>query len=262
MRFSIITVCLNPGESLKYTLDSIINQTYKDFEVIIKDGGSTDGSLNALPDDSRFKVVSKSDKGIYDAMNEAVKEASGDYFIFMNCGDRFYDDDVLLKTDDLIGQKNAKPPCILYGDSAWKKADTVVKAASVITPKVCYLNIPCHQATFYSKDLFDERAYDLKYRIRADYEHFLYCFFERHAGFIYLDMPVCEYEGGGFSETAKNRREAHLEHKDIVKRYIPLKTRFLLKLRLILTLQAVREKLAKSKTFGSAYERVKRKFVR
>ena len=75
-------------------------------------------------------------------------------------------------------------------------------------------------------------------------------------------MPVCEYEGGGFSETAKNRREAHLEHRDIVKRYIPLKTRFLLKLRLILTLQAVREKLAKSKTFGSAYERVKRKFVR
>ena len=87
--FSILVVCLNPGVKLKNTLQSIMKQTFTDYEVIVKDGGSTDGSLDCIGKlaDCRIKQVCKKDKGIYDAMNQAVLEASGQYIYFLNCGD-------------------------------------------------------------------------------------------------------------------------------------------------------------------------------
>ena len=79
MRFSIITVCLNAGENLIETVKSTLMQTYADFEIIVKDGFSDDGSIDRLPQDSRIKLVQKKDSGIYEAMNQGIKEASGDY---------------------------------------------------------------------------------------------------------------------------------------------------------------------------------------
>ena len=80
MKFSIITVSLNSGPKLLETVENILKQTYRDFEIIVKDGGSTDESISKVKDlNSPFvKVVSEPDKGIYDAMNEAVKHATGD----------------------------------------------------------------------------------------------------------------------------------------------------------------------------------------
>ena len=72
MLFSIITVCFNAGDKLKNTLENILAQTFNDFEIIVKDGGSSDGSLDAILKDERIKVFSEKDKGIYDAMNVAV----------------------------------------------------------------------------------------------------------------------------------------------------------------------------------------------
>ena len=97
MKFSIITVSLNSGPKLLETVENILKQTYKDFEIIVKDGGSTDESLSKVKDlNSPFvKVVETPDKGIYDAMNEAVKYATGDYVLFLNAGDKFYSGDVL-----------------------------------------------------------------------------------------------------------------------------------------------------------------------
>ena len=67
-------------------------------------------------------------------------------------------------------------------------------------------NVPCHQVCFYNVRLFAERGYDVKYRVRADYEHFLYCIYDRKAEAVYVEMIVADYEGGGFSETRENRR--------------------------------------------------------
>ena len=258
MKISIITVCLNPGESLNFTMDSIIKQQYTDYEVLIKDGGSTDNSLENIPADSRFRLISGKDKGIYDAMNIALGQITGDTVIFMNCGDSFYDDSVLERIALAESEQKLKAQFIIYGDIFSKLAGTVVKSPSRITPKVCYNQIPCHQATVYSADLFQERAFDTAYRIRADYEHFLYCYFEKHTDFVYMDYPVCVYEGGGFSESRKNRKSARKEHSLIVKKYIPFNVRFSQKLRLIITLQPLREKMAKSKAFGTVYEKIRR----
>ena len=97
-KYSVIVVCLNAGQRLCDTVKSILGQTYRNFEVVIKDGGSTDGSVEALASayqDSRLHVHRQKDNGIYDAMNQAVKLAAGTYFLFLNAGDSFYDEHVL-----------------------------------------------------------------------------------------------------------------------------------------------------------------------
>ena len=129
-------VCLNAGERLKETIDSILNQKYSNYEVIIKDGGSTDGSIQALPKDERIHLYEQKDNGIYDAMNQAVGYATGDYFIFLNAGDSFYSDTVLNKiTDETLSDteestgvesKDNEFPDIVYGNLYHKALDTAV----------------------------------------------------------------------------------------------------------------------------------------
>ena len=113
MRFSIIVVSLNAGEELKKTVDSVLAQTYKDYEILIKDGGSEDGSLERIPGDERIRIVSQPDCSIYDAMNQAVMEAQGDYFLFLNCGDYLYSHLVLGKVAKALAME---PGDIYYGD--------------------------------------------------------------------------------------------------------------------------------------------------
>lgn len=267
IKFSVITVCLNPGESLKSTLASIEKQTYTNYEVIIKDGGSTDGSMEFIPTDERFRLVDEPDTGIYDAMNIAIKYATGDVLIFMNCGDDFHSETVLSETVEKIEkwlrEKNTESlegiKAIFYGDAFNDLSETVAKAPSVITEKVCYNGIPCHQAIFYSKEIFKEKIYDCKYKIRGDYDHFLYFFFKGNADFIYLDLVVCDYEGGGFSESKKNRKRNSDEHKEICAKYISVSHRALYRGRLIVTLQPLRAAIARSKRFGGLYEKIRRK---
>ena len=109
--FSIIVVSLNPGERLKQTLNSILEQTYTDYEVIVKDGGSKDVSLDFLKEEGilekhpQIRLIVQPDKSIYDGMNQAVSYVNGKYVQFLNCGDLFYDKTVLEKTAEYIKSK-------------------------------------------------------------------------------------------------------------------------------------------------------------
>ena len=106
--FSIVVVCLNPGEKLTETVNSILSQQYGNYEIIIKDGGSADGSLEKLPADSRIRLLTCKDSGIYDAMNQALPMITGQYVLFLNCGDLFYNDTVLFDMAKVIeNKKNA-----------------------------------------------------------------------------------------------------------------------------------------------------------
>ena len=104
MKFSIIVVCLNPGTKLNQTLDSILAQTCPDFEVIVKDGGSRDGSIESMRTDGRIHLYQEPDHSIYEAMNQAVSHVTGDYILFLNCGDLFYDKEVLAHTAQFMEQ--------------------------------------------------------------------------------------------------------------------------------------------------------------
>ena len=107
MRFSIIVVTLNAGEKLKETVQSVLAQQFTDYEIVVKDGGSTDGSVEKLPQDARLMVYVRKDKGIYDAMNQAVEFAKGQYVLFLNCGDFFYDQTVLTRADAALAAAEA-----------------------------------------------------------------------------------------------------------------------------------------------------------
>ncbi len=253
--FSIIVVCLNPGEKLKQTVDSILEQTEKNVEIIIKDGNSTDGAVDALEKRENIHVIKQADKGIYDAMNQAAVQARGEILFFLNCGDCFHDKTVLENVWKSAQGSHAK---IFYGNIFSMLTNSVVPSNPHMDAFGCYRNVPCHQACFYRKELFEERGYLLQYKVRADYEHFLWCFFEKEAAPLYIPILVADYEGGGFSETRENKKISAKEHKEITSKYMSRSQLFKYKLILAVTLAPLRSKMAESEHFSKIYNSLKK----
>lgn len=284
MRFSIITVSFCSGEKLKETLLSVAKQTCTDYEVIVKDGGSTDGSTDFLKARkqidacdavmgeeflSRVHFFEGEDKGIYDAMNQAVEHASGEFVLFLNCGDVLADERVLERVAAVISDVRAtnceekktadgrQKTYVFYGDTFSDKTKVIIASAPRITGFTCYRNIPCHQSCFYSTELCKKKPYDLQYRIRADYDHFLWCFYRAQAEFVHVDFPVSSYEGGGYSESKENKKRDKLEHKQITSSYMGKAELLKYKAIMALTLAPLRRKMAESKVFSKVYHSLK-----
>lgn len=291
MTFSIIVVCLNAGDKLRETIESIRSQTEQDYEVIIKDGGSVDSATqdylreyeqlregNLSQDGMMHGIVRlyrSSDKGIYDAMNQAVQYIRGDYVLFLNCGDSFYDDEVLSRVKRHIAQADRRgvqhleqaekaltSRYIFYGNIYERRTDTLVQSNPIIDDFACYRNIPCHQACFYDAGLLREKSFDTSYVVRADYEHFLWCRYKGHAKTVYMPLTVAFYEGGGFSETKGNERRSRQEHREIVDRYMP--TAKVRKYRLVMavTLAPFRTWIARNPVTAGMYQTIKRKLYK
>lgn len=263
--FSIIVVSLNPGVGLSRTLRSILDQTFTDYEVIIKDGGSTDGCERFLREEGilekypQIRMYTQPDTGIYDGMNQAVSYATGRYVQFLNCGDLFYEKDVLEKVASCIrSQGECETPAIFYGNQYNLLQNSVVTSAPKINDFTCYRNVPCHQVCFYDRRLFEKRAYLTRYTVRADYEHFLYSVYEQKATTMAMPIVVCTYEGGGFSETKVNRKKSAAQHKEITSKYLGKKA---VKYRLImlLTFSGLRGKIAENPRLSGLYNGVKTK---
>lgn len=281
MTFSIIVVCLNAGEKLRETVDSICNQTEDDYEIIIKDGGSNDGTtvkyieehLTGAAADGQIRFFVEKDTGIYDAMNQAVQYVEGEYVLFMNCGDSFYDEHVLERVKGYIrktGQKcraqetrdlQAMPQYIFYGNIYEQQTDTLVQSNPVIDDFACYRNVPCHQACFYDAGLLRKKAFDTAYAVRADYEHFLWCYYTAHAEMVYMPVTVALYEGGGFSETRENTKRSRYEHSKIVSKYMPASKVCKYRLAMLLTLAPLRTWIARNPVTAGVYQTIKRRLI-
>lgn len=278
--FSIIVVSLNPGERLEKTLNSILKQTFTDYEIVLKDGGSTDGSLSGLLEKGYFEgkkqihLIQEKDKSIYDGMNQAVTYVNGRYVQFLNCGDYFYSDTVLEEvaayikkqrkehvesntTGDFAIEVMEQKPVIYYGNQYNQLQDTIVYSAPQINDFTCYRNVPCHQVCFYDYRLFEKRAYELKYKVRADYEHFLYSIYEEGAKGISMPVIVASYEGGGFSETKENRKGSAMEHKEITTKYLGKTKVFKYRMIMCLTLAPVRTMIAENPALSGIYNGMK-----
>ena len=257
MKFSIVTVTFNSGDKLKKTIDSVLEQTFTDYEIVVKDGGSTDGSADRLASCNleRVRVIASKDSGIYDAMNQAVKECCGEYVMFLNAGDTFYTDSVL----ETVAKSGALVPgSIAYGNTYFAQYDAVAKACPVISGFSLYRNMPCHQAIVYSKEVLLTKPYDTRYHLRADYEQLLHSYFKAGVLFNYIDTTIAAYEGGGFSESASNQKQAEDEFKHASRTYIPASKRFLYNLVLILTLSKVRTLIAHNPKTAKIYENIKK----
>lgn len=265
IEFSILIVCLNPGDKLKATLESVKKQTYKNYEIIIKDGLSTDNSIAyakaAASNFPALHIVEKQDTGIYDAMNQAVFAAHGKYIYFLNCGDILYDEHVLENVHNLING-NPSEAGIYYGNIYERLTGNVVSSNPKLDAFGCYRNVPCHQACFYDKKLLEAHPFDTKYRVRADYEQFVWCFFTKDiqggVTFFYADILIADYEGGGFSETRHNRKISAKEHWEIVRKYMPNGKAWKYRILMWVTLSPLRTWLSRNTVTAGLYNGLKK----
>lgn len=202
--FSVITICFNDLENLKRTASSVLSQTHTDYEWLVVDGGSSDGTADwlALQASPHLQWVSERDRGLYHAMNKGMDRAQGDYLIFMNSGDCFAEPDVLAKVAGCV-RAAAIPPLLLYGDSIDVTAEGSSQLRRARSHESLMLGMFAqHQAMFFHATTvrFDER-----YRLSADYG-FIGTVIRRQkaaAEIVYVAFPVCRFLLGGLNESRR-----------------------------------------------------------
>jgi glycosyltransferase involved in cell wall biosynthesis len=229
--FSIITVCKNPGKSFQLTLENLQRQIYRKFEYVVVDGASTDGTVAEIQKNKHIitKFVSEPDNGIYAAMNKGVQLASGKYTYFLNCGDTFYDEQVLNRISECAAQSDGD---FIYGDTCVidpSNGHTYVKKHEDVD-KYYLFNAPInHQAIFAKRSLFYKVGlFDTSYVMKADHEWTLRCY-NSGATFIHTPVVVANYLLHGFSYQNKGKYRA-VEKKRIQKQYFHPSGRLLVRI--------------------------------
>lgn len=197
MKLSIITVNFNHKEGLMNTINSVISQKgFDDYEFIVIDGGSTDGSKDVIEENANWinYWVSEKDGGIYNGMNKGIKVAKGEYLIFMNSGDTFYDDHVLAD----VFCHNRETDFIVGNHVVGKE---VHSSPEVVTGRYMFKTSLYHQATFIKASNFKGQLYDERYKIVADWAHMFRRLIMDNASYQHVDVIVCRCEEGGVSAT-------------------------------------------------------------
>ncbi len=192
-RISVCIVVFNGRAHISNALDSVLNQKYGHVELLVVDGGSTDGTLDVLDQyaDRISKVVSEPDSGIYDAMNKACAMAQGDWLVFLGC------DDVLLDSLASVAQKLENRDSVYYGNVIWRSTGRVYGGA-FSKYRLMQSNI-CHQSIFYPRRVYQTTAYKPKYRYLADYEYNIRLI-GRGVNFEFVDIDIANFNDAGSSK--------------------------------------------------------------
>ena len=198
MKYSIITINFNNCEGLRKTIKTVVTQTYNNYEFIIIDGGSTDDSLEVIKEysDRIIYWVSEPDKGIYNAMNKGVAQAHGDYCIFMNSGDCFYNAKVL----ELFSSYNMIED-IVVGKLVSSGNGNVLFAPPQRGISMYYLysgTIP-HQSSFIKTELLRLFPYDENLKIVSDWKFFVQTVVMHNCTVRYIDEFVAIFDTDGIS---------------------------------------------------------------
>jgi glycosyltransferase involved in cell wall biosynthesis len=197
--FSFIIPTLNVRSEIEKCMDSIREQSLKNFEVIFVDGGSTDGTiefLNQINDFNKFNIIHQKSKGIYEAMNQGLAHATGKWIYFMGADDYLYAYDVLQKVADFANQNSELK--VIYGRITTE--EFLPKYTEFDLKTLLEINI-CHQSIFVRKDLFQQIGnFNTRYKIWADYEHNWRWFGnKKEYPFAYIDEIIAVYGNQGFS---------------------------------------------------------------
>lgn len=222
-KISVITVNYNDKVGLKKTIESVINQTFQDFEFIVVDGGSTDGGKEII-EEYKEKIdywFSEPDNGIYSAMNKGIKVAKGEFIIFMNSGDIFCNKEVLDKVkSNLVDEFD-----IYYGDYNRVKTNSIRKKTypEKLSFSFFYTCSLSHQSTFIRRRLFDDVfLYNEDYKIASDWEFFIYAICYKNIPYKYLNTPISNFDFTGISSIEKYKHVAKEERMQTLKKYFPL----------------------------------------
>lgn len=225
-KLSIITINYNNIEGLQKTMRSVSEQTFKDYEYIIIDGGSTDGSAEVILHNSRLLTyfISEPDMGIYNAMNKGILQAKGEYLQFLNSGDWLENESVLSKVFDT--PRSAE---ILYGNmNEVLPNGTIELQVPLIGDKLTMANFNSnthatvqHPASFIQRSLFDKGLYDEQYRIIADIKFFIDRIILQNCTVEYLPFVITNFNLEGLSSNPVNWAKTIAERERIFSELLP-----------------------------------------
>ena len=245
IRFSVITVTYNAEQVLQRTLQSVFRQSYQRVEHLIIDGASADGTLRMAEvykqqsDDSdnghQVIILSEPDRGIYDAMNKGLSQASGDYVIFMNAGDSFPHDDTLeqiVHRCRLAEYPSAELPGVLYGntdivdgDGRYLHPRRLQPPARLTWRSFRHGMLVCHQAFYARTDIAKSLPYDMRYRFSADVDWCIRVM--RETGRMGLELSNINMVVANYTEegaTTRNHRASLKERFCVMRRHYGLFT--------------------------------------
>jgi glycosyltransferase involved in cell wall biosynthesis len=217
---TIITINYNNAEGLKKTFESVRNQTYKNYEYVVIDGGSADESKIIIEQNKNIinYYCSEKDEGIYDGQNKGIQQAKGNYLIFLNSGDAFDDNDFLNKATNFIEDNPSFS--LIYCDTILKNSDG--SFYDIIQPDKLdlfyfYMKTLNHQSCLIKRNLFDTFGlYESQYKICADFDFILKVFINDSKQFLHFNTFAVIYENDGFSAHTANYDIVVNERKKII----------------------------------------------
>ena len=229
MKISIITATFQSAKTVKDTLESVLGQTYTNFEHIIVDGASKDNTMGIVKSyerayGGRLKYISEKDTGLYDAMNKGIKMATGDIIGILNSDDKYAHQDVLQEIINTFEKTNCDGT---YGNLIFMDAETMSKPQRIWNSKEGKLEqgwIPAHPTLYLKKEVYDKIGlFNLSYRIVADYDFMVRMLKDKTIHLSYIDDDLVHMRVGGVSTDGikgyyKNLKEAH---KVLVANQIP-----------------------------------------
>ena len=204
MLLSIITINFNNLEGLKKTMASVLGQTWKEFEYILIDGGSTDGSAAYIESQSQYidYWVSEPDTGIYNAMNKGIKVAKGEYLLFLNSGDHFYENSVLEKNYKFINNYD-----IIYFNVnvISGKAENIMNSPGYLVFSYFINDTLPHPATFINVSLFEKVGYyDESLKIVSDWKFFVESICKFNSSYLKVENILATHYLNGISAAPEN----------------------------------------------------------
>jgi len=213
--FSIITVVYNNSKHIEKTIKSVINQTYRNFEYIVIDGGSTDGTIDIIKkyEKNIDYWVSEPDKGIYDAMNKGIRRAKGDFVYFLDSGDNLDNDKNVL---EIVSNtlNSVKDIFLVFGNIVFNYPPSKFFINSYFNNLKEGHGI-CHQACFVKTEFLKKNLFNLKYKSSSDFE-MLCKIYEQGLKFKKINLIIAKVESGGFSS---NKFITYNERYKIIRKY-------------------------------------------
>jgi len=221
MKFSIITATYNNQNTIGDTINSLASQTYENIEHIIIDGASTDNTLSAIKKTGKkvSKIISEPDKGIYDALNKGIKNATGTFIVFLHADDIFSDNTIIEKAAKLLTESKTES---LYGDLQYvakENTDKIIrywKSGNFTYSKLKKGWMPPHPTFFVKKEIYDKYGlFDTNFKIAADYDIILRFLGKYKISTTYLPEVMIKMRIGGKSN--KNIKNIILKMKEDLK---------------------------------------------
>jgi len=218
-KLSIITVTYNCRDKLQLTLNSVFSQSFTDWEQIVIDGRSQDGTIDVIKSnqDKIAYWISEKDSGVYDAMNKGLKAARGKYVLFLNAGDTFYSKHSLVQ----IPFSNKPDADIFYGETVVvnEEGEQLGLRQKKLPHNLTWHHfkkgmVVCHQSIMVKRKLAPD--YELSYRFSSDIDWVLTSL-KRARNIIFTNTIISIFEAGGFS--SQNKWSSWLERWTIMKNY-------------------------------------------